>query len=156
MSDIKLEKAKKVYDKLCEVFDKKEIKYQKDEEKLIVHLRISGDDLPMYFIMLIDAERQLMRLTSPLPFNLPEDKRIEGAIAACAATYAIAEGCFDYDITDGSISFRMTAPFMESDIGEELFMYMVAYSSTIVDEYNDKFFAVSKGLLSIDDFLEET
>ena len=154
MSDIKFEVAKKVYDKLCEVFDKRDIRYRKDDENMIVHLGISGDDLPMDFIVIIDEKRQLMRLISPLPFKMPEDKRMEGAIATCAATYAITEGSFDYDISDGTISFRMTASFRESDIGEELFMYMVAYSSAVVDEYNDKFFAIGKGLLDISDYLD--
>ncbi len=154
MNDTNFEAAKVVYDKLCEVFDKREIKYRKDDENMVVHIGINGDDLPMDFIMIIDEKRQLMRLMSPLPFKMPEDKRMEGAIATCAATYAITEGSFDYDISDGTISFRMTASFRESEIGEELFMYMVAYSSAVVDEYNDKFFAVGKGLLSISDYLE--
>ncbi|MGN1409153.1 MAG: hypothetical protein ACI4XJ_03155 [Eubacteriales bacterium] len=155
MSDNRFEAAKNVYDKLCEVFDKRDITYHKDDENMVVNLGITGDDLPMDFVMIIDEKRQLMRLMSPLPFRMPEDKRLEGAIAACAATYAITEGSFDYDISDGSISFRMTASFIESDIGEDLFMFMVAYASTIVDEYNDKFFMIGKGLLGISDFLEQ-
>lgn len=154
MSENKYEAAKKVYDKLCGLLDSKKLKYNKDDDELVVHMRISGDDLPMEFIIVIDEDRQLLRLMSPLPFDVAEDKRMEVAIATCAATNKIVEGCFDYDISDGSISFRMTASFIDSDIGEDLFMYMVAYSTTIVDEYNDKFFAIGKGLMSISDYLE--
>jgi len=152
--EMKLDRAKKVYDTLCEVLEEYEWKYEKDEDELVIKCGAQGEDLPMDIKITVSAGRQMVLLLSHMPFVIAEDKRMEGAIATCAATYVITEGSFDYDISDGTISFRMTASFRESEIGEELFMYMVAYSSAVVDEYNDKFFAVGKGLLSISDYLE--
>lgn len=154
MSYNKIEAAKKVYNKLCNYFDNKKMRYRKDDNKLLVHVSISGDDFPMDIAIVIDEERQLIRLYSPFPFKVPDDKRLDVAIASCASTYAITEGCFDYDISKGTITFRMTASFLESEIGENLFIFMVAYSGKVVDKYNDKLFALSKGLLSISDYLE--
>lgn len=149
----KIELANNVYKTLCEAIDKREWNYKKDEENLVVFFGVSGDDIPMDFILAVDVERQLIRLMSPMPFKMTESKRMEGAIATCVATYWLADGSFDYDITDGSIIFRMTASFRESIIGEGLLQYMISCSCTMVDEYNDKFLAIDKGLLSITDFI---
>jgi len=145
--------AKEVYNTLCGAIERREWNYEKDEEKLVVHFGVSGDDIPMQFILVVDEERQLIRLMSPMPFNMSEDKRMEGAIATCVASFGMADGSFDYDLAEGRIVFRMTASFRESVIGEGLFQYMISCACAMVDEYNDKFLAIDKGLMSINDFI---
>ena len=151
--DKKMKLAKQVYKTMCEALDKRDWHYGKEEEKLLVHFGVNGDDIPLQFIIVVDAERQLIRLVSPLPFKMSESKRIEGAIAACAASYNMADGSFDYDLSDGRIVFRITASFRESEIGEGLMQYMISCTCAMVDEYNDKFLAIDKGILSIGDFI---
>lgn len=150
----KMELAKQVYATLCAAIDRREWNYQKDEEKLVAYFGVSGDDIPMQFILAVDADRQLIRVMSPLPFKMSEAKRMEGAIATCAATYGLADGSFDYDLSDGTIVFRMTASFRESLIGEGLFQYLISCSCAMVDKYNDQFLAIDKGLMSITDFIQ--
>ena len=149
----KMELAKQVYKTLCDAIERREWKFGKDEEKLLVHFSVSGDDIPMQFILVVDAERQLVRLMSPMPYKMSEGKRMEGAIATCAASYGMADGSFDYDLSDGEIVFRMTASFRESLIGEGLLQYMISCSCAMVDKYNDQFLAIDKGLMSITDFI---
>lgn len=146
--------AQKVYKTICAALDAREWTYQKDEAKLLVHFGVSGEDLPMTLILMADADRQLIRVMSPLSFKLDEDKRVEGAIAVCAASYGMADGSFDYDLSDGSIVFRMTASFRESTIGEELIQYLISCTCAMVDKYNDKFLALSKGVMSLEDFIK--
>lgn len=154
MADENLINAKKIYNNLCSFLDAKNMHYDKDDEKLRVDFGMNGDDLPMDFIIFADAERQILRLLSPMPFNFPEDKRMEGAIATCAATFSLADGSFDYDISDGKIVFRMTASFRDVVLGEGTFEYMIACAGATIDKYNDKFFAVGKGLLDITEFIK--
>ncbi len=142
-----------VYATLCQALDARQWKYDKDEEKLVVLFGVNGDDIPMRFIIGVDQERQMIRLVSPLSFKMSEGKRIEGAIAACVATCSMADGCFDYDLSDGQIVFRMTAFYHDCQIGQGLFQYMISCACTMVDEYNDQFLAIDKGLLSIPDFI---
>ena len=149
----KMELAKQVYNWLCSALENREWSFGKDEEKLLVHFGVSGDDIPMQFILVVDAERQLVRLMSPMPYKMSEGKRMEGAIATCAASYGMADGSFDYDLSDGEIVFRMTASFRESLIGEGLLQYMISCSCAMVDKYNDQFLAIDKGLMSITDFI---
>ena len=155
MSEInKSENANKVFRTLCAAIENRGWHFDKIDALRLVSFGVKGDDLPMRFDLIIDEERQLVRLMSRLPFTVDSEYRIEGAIATCAATYKLANGCFDYDIDTGVIRFRMTASFLESEVGEGLFQYMINCSTGTVDQFNDKFFAVCKGMLSISDFLE--
>jgi len=154
MADVnKTELAKKVYTTLCDAIDKREWKYDKEEDDLVVHFGVSGDDIPMQFILVVDEDRQLIRLMSPLPFEISEEKRMEAAIATCVASFGLADGSFDYDLSNGRIVFRMTASFRDSVIGEGLFQYMISCSCAMVDQYNDQFLAIDKGLMTINDFI---
>ena len=81
----KMELAKQVYQTMCDAIDRRNWRYGKDEEKLLVHFGVNGDDIPMQFILIVDADRQLIRVMSQLPFKMSEDKRMEGAIATCVA-----------------------------------------------------------------------
>lgn len=151
--EIKMDLAKEIYSTLCLALDRREWHYKKDEESLVVHFGVNGDDIPMDFIFAVDAERQLVRVMSPLPFKFSEDKRMDGAIATCVASFGLADGSFDYDISTGIVIFRMTATYRESKLGDGLFQYMISCSTAMVDEFNDKFLAIEKGLLSIGDFI---
>lgn len=151
----KINLAKEVYSTLCKALDNRGWKYEKDEEEFLVHFGVNGEDLPINFVILVDVDRQLIRVLSSLPFKMSEEKRIDGAIAACAATYKMADGGFEYDISDGSIVFKTAACFSESVIGEGIFRYMIALTCAMVEKYNDKFFALNKGLIKIEDFLKE-
>jgi hypothetical protein len=65
MSEIKMERAKKVYATLCEALDDRNWKYENVDDELLVHFTVNGDDLPMQFIIFVDVDRQLLRLLSP-------------------------------------------------------------------------------------------
>ena len=146
--------AKKVYEDLCAALERRDWNFQRHDEDLVITFGVNGEDIPMDFIFVVDAERQLLRVLSKLPFAVPEDKRIDIAIATCAASYGLADGSFDYDIEKGIIFFRLTSSFRNSSIGDGLFDYLVGISCFTVDKYNDKFMALSKGFISIEDFIK--
>lgn len=146
-------RAKEVYNTLCSAIEAREWKYEKDEENLVAYFGVNGNDMPMQFILVVDEERQLVRLMSPLPFNMSEDKRVDGALATCVASFSMVDGSFDYDLSDGRIVFRMTTSFRGSVIGEGVFQYMISCACAMVEEYNDKFLAIDKGCMSINDFI---
>ena len=56
-------------------------------------------------------------------------------------------------LVDGSITFRMTASFRESVIGEGLFNYMIDCAAATVDQFNDKLYALNEGLIDVSAFL---
>ena len=153
MADEKLARAQKVYQTLCAALDARNWKYKRDEENLRITCSARGDDLPMEINIAVDSNKQLIILLSHLPFIIPEDKRLDVAIATSVVNNKLVDGSFDYDITDGHMFFRMTSSFIESEIGNELFDYMLMCSCYTIDEYNDKFLMLGKGKMSIQDFL---
>ncbi len=151
----KKEAAAKVFDILCASLDHNDWHYKKydDEDGLRITCTARGDDLPIDLEIRVDEERRMVMLLSRLPFKMAEDKLLDGAIAVSAANYKLANGCFDYDIKSGFLAFRMTCSYVENTLSEELFQYMLLCSASTVDEFNDKFFMLSKGMLSIEAFL---
>lgn len=145
--ETKVKQAIMVYKTLCAVLDKHDWKYDAHPDDLVITFRYVGDDLPMDFVMGIDTERQLIRMLSRLPVKFGKDLRVDGAIATAVINYRLADGSFDYDYSEGTVTFRLTATFLDSLISEDLLLYMVGCACATVDNYNDKLFMVSKGML---------
>ena len=154
MSDNKMIFAQETYNGLCKSLDNIGWKYQRNDEELKIMFGVNGDDLAMHFLIIVDVERQLIRLLSLLPFQMSANKRVDGAIAICAINYLLADGNFDLDVETGNIIFKLTSSFRSSLIGEEAFNYMVDVSCHTIDLYNDKLEALSDGRISIEDFLK--
>ena len=150
----KLKNAQSVYKTLCDTLDARNWKYEKTPDELVVEFKVTGEDLPMDFLVAVDVERELIRLMSRMPFAFSAEKRFDGAIVTCHANYRMCDGSFDYDIESGRIFFRMTSSFRDSLISQELFNYMIDCSCAMVDYYNDKFLMVDKGILSVVDFFK--
>lgn len=150
----KLMQAKATFDVLCRTLDSDNWHYKKDEENLRIECGARGEDLPMEITIKVDTDRQVVLLFSRLPFAIQEDKRLDVAIALSAINNTIVDGCFDYDIKSGNIFFRMTNSFLDSTIGQEVFLYMMYCSCKTIDDYNDKILMLAKGMLSMEQFLE--
>ncbi len=155
MDEMQKRRAQEVYSTLQEALDAQNWHYQTHADSLAITLEVNGDDIPMDFVLLVDGEREIVRMISLLPFKATEDKRIELAIATSQANFALADGCFVYDVEDGTIMFRITSSYRGSIISIDLLRYMINMACAIVDEYNDKFLAISTGALSLKEFLDE-
>ncbi len=155
MVDEKLQRAKKVYENLCTAMEKRGWPFNRNDEMLSIQCGAQGDDLPMEIKVIIDAEKELIMLLSRLPFVVPEDKRFDVAVAASVTNDRLVDGSFDFDISNGRMFFRLTSSFIESEIGEELFVYMIMVSCKTIDDFNDKFFMLEKGMLSLENFISE-
>ena len=152
--DESMAKAKETFDTLCQMLDNRKWHYEKFEDKLRIKSNIRSDDLPIDFVMRVNPKNQIVSFLSWLPFRVEEAKRIDVALATCVVNYRLADGSFDFDLSDGEILFRLTSSFRDSAPGEELFEYMVMVSATTIDAYNDKLFMVSKGVMSLQQFME--
>lgn len=155
MDEKKLRNAQSVYKTMCEMLDDKQLRYEKHIEDLVVTFAMRGDDLPIQIILNVDAERQLVRLLSPIPLTVGEDKRLECAIATSQVNYYLADGSFDFDYKGGKIIFRLTSSFTDSLLSKELFEYMVSVTCYTVDDYNDKFLSLAKGQLPLEAFFKK-
>lgn len=143
-----------VYETICKMFDEKNFHYKRREDDHVITCQVRGDDLPMDILFAVHDDRQIVQLLSPMPFTVPEDKRMDIALAITVINNRLVDGSFDFDLSKGRITFRQTASYIESILGKELFEYMLMVSASTVDEYNDKFLMIAKGMVSFEQFLE--
>lgn len=149
MSDTR---TKEIYEMLCSALDAREWRYNRIDEKNAVFYGVNTEDLPMEFTIAVEGES--VRLFSALTTKFDEDKRMDGCIATNFANSKLADGCFDFDLSNGSILFRMNHSLRGGCIpNNDFFYYIIDFASFAVDEYNDRFLALSKGYVSIQDFL---
>ena len=152
--ELKMARAKKVYETVCAALDHRGWSYGKEEQELLVHFTVSGDDIPMQMMIFVQEEQELVTVLSPLPFKMSENKRIEGAIATCVASYGMMDGSFDFDMAKGSIAFRLVSSYRDSVLGEGVIQYMISCACAMADQYNDRFLALDKGMISIQEFIK--
>ncbi len=155
MADAKIIKAQEIYSTIIKTLDGMGWTYDRDDEKLTITTGAKGDDFPIRIIIRSLAESETLSILCPLGFNMSEKARVEGAIAVTVANYGMIRGGFDYDFMDGEIRFRLTAPFTDTELSTELIKLLILIAANTVDDYNDKFFMISKGMLSIQDFIKQ-
>ncbi len=155
MAEVNMTKAKEVYRTLLKMLDAKKFKYERHDEDLLIKSGIRGEDLPVEFIMVVIPKNEVVQFISPMPFNIAEDKRVEAAVAVAIANYGLINGSFDFDLSDGEIRFRLTTSYRDSTLGKDLFEYMMMVGASTVDNYNDKFLMLSKGIITVEQFMEQ-
>lgn len=153
MADAKqIRQAQEVYVTLCEMLDERNWHYEKDLDELNISCGVQGDDIPMPIRITVEAERQIILLFSHLPFDIPEDKRAEMALAVTLVNYKLVNGCFDFSPSKGTLLFRMVSSFRDCVISPDLLAYMMDVSCGTVDEYNEKLQALADGSMTFSQF----
>lgn len=156
MSELKdIELARSTFNTLCKSLDNNNWKYKPDVEDMSVFFCARGEDLPIDINIKVDAERKLVWLASKMPYNILEDKRVEIAVAVSVINNSLIDGNFDYDIKTGNLYFTMTNSFIESRLSENVFSYMFFCACQTIDEYNDKLLMLSKGVISLEEFISD-
>ena len=146
--------AETMYETLRKMLAERDFDFDKDDNNFEVVCQAVGDDLPMTVRIGVDAKRMLISLISQMPFYVKESRRNEMAVAVCRANCGIPDGGFDFDVSDGSIMFRMTSSYRQSLISKDLFEYMLFASFNTIDRYNDVFFRVATTDMTIDEIVK--
>ena len=152
--ELNMKKARQVYESFHGMLDSKRWRYDKNDEEMTITTGVKGDDLPIDLFVSIRPRQEIVHLRSVFPFHVPQGKRVDCAIAVAVANYGLCDGSFDYDVNDGEISFRLTSSYRESTLGNDLFEYMLMVSAGTVDDYNDRLLKLSKGEITLQQFIE--
>ncbi len=152
--EVNMERAREVYYSIVDHLNSMNWTYDRHDEDLVISTGIKSEDLPINFLIMVNAKNQVVQFISKLPFNMSEDKRVEGAIAVSVANYGLVDGSFDYDIADGEIRYRLTCSYRGSNITGDLIDYIIVIASQTVEDYNDRFFMLSKGMIKLEKFVE--
>ena len=155
MADEKIMKhAQTVYETICSMLTKKDWKFTRHDEDLVITCGARGEDLPMEFVIIVNPKAQVVSMYSNMPYSIGKEKRVEAAVAVHIANHGLINGTFAYDIGAGSIRFRIVSSFRGSILSEELFEYMILVAASTIDQYNDKFLMISNGMLNVQQFAE--
>lgn len=144
--------AKALFGTLCNALDDMQWTYNKDEENLVLETAATGDSFTIRLRVRINADRQVMYLKSPLPFNVKEDTRELLTKAICYANYQILNGSFEYDQSDGYVAFKVVVPFMNSLIGKAVCNYMIIMSCKMMDTFAEPLLLLTNKEIDYDEF----
>lgn len=150
-----MEKAIAEYDLLCSTLDEMGWRYEKDKSRLSVETIVQGEDIPIKYLIQIVPDLQLLRLYSHMPFIVPEDKRLEMSYILNYINSKLVDGSFDFDVNSGGMLFRITSSFIDSEIGNLIFTYIIHTTAVVVDEFNDKLFEYADGQITFEQLMEK-
>ena len=153
MSTINTQKPEQVLDAIGAVLDNMGLSYGKEDDMIM--LEVVGKDIPMEFRFSVNPKKETIVVYSRLPIDVVEEKSEPIVYAICATNYKILNGCFEYDEERGSIFFRMTESYRNSEISEEMIRYLIRCSLNTVDDYNDKLLLISRGLMMLEEYEKE-
>lgn len=143
---------------ICAMLDEGDWHYDVNEKKLSITFVLKGDYFNLDIKIVVDPDRSRVTLFIFAPFTVPNDKRIDVALAVNMINSLLINGCFDFNIKDGSILFRMTNSFRDSELSKDVFAYMLYCSCMTAGKYDDKLFMISKGAFNLEqlrEFLDE-
>lgn len=150
---MKSDAARAVYETLCGTLERAKVIFTRNDEALRVDYTYKGDDLLMPFMFIVDPDREFVSLISPMSPRVKEEKRLDMAVALSLLNYRLAFGCFDLDMNDGELRFRMVNGYRDTPLSEEVFAMMLQTGHAIVEKYNDKLYTLAAGIISLEQFV---
>ena len=147
--------GKEIFQMFVDYLNSINFNFDTDEDHLVIHFTAQGNDLPQPTIIQIIEERTVIRILSPIPGDIPEDKRVETAIAVASANDHMLNGRFDFNMERGKLVFNLVQFYGDMDITETVIRYMFSVVFGSTDKYNDRFFMLGKGMMSLEDFLNK-
>lgn len=144
---------RELYELMCAALDERSWKYKRHDEECFIEYGMNGEDIPMSFLM--SVHNGAVQNYSVIPAAMDEEHRVDGAVVVAFVNNLLPDGCFDYDLQTGRISFRLCYPIMDALPGKELFYHVIDLAGWAVDRYNDSFLMLAKGLISLNDFIKK-
>lgn len=137
-------KSWKNYITLCNVLERNDIGYERDDKDLCVKCNVIGNNTEMNMLFAINPSKMLITLFCPISIKAEKEKMADMALAVCMVNNTLADGSFCLDTRDGLMYYKVTSSFYESNVNETVFEYMLSTAVNTVDEYYEKFDKLAK------------
>ena len=124
-----------------------------DPDMMAYSFKISGEDFPMLIKISVRENNNILHLYSLIPVEPDSSKLASLAVAVCHASSGLVDGCFDLDRENNQIGFKMIVSYDNDRIDGGIFHYMVQTATRIIDHYNDVFYLINTGKLSVAELL---
>lgn len=145
------------YQSLKNYLNKNDLHYTEDQEdNKAIYISFDTKDFPIQNRIVITESPNTLVLYSYFTFEVEEEKRLEAAMGVAMVNYALSAGCFDFDVTNGKMVFRIqTCYSQDGRIEDDFISYLIINANHIVDYFNDKLFFLVSGKTSLDDFYQQ-
>lgn len=147
--------AQETLDVFAGMFEKRGWKYNRSDEHGCIYTGIVGDDLPMNIMIRADAGAGVLQIVSKIPVDMAPEKIVEAAIIVNEFNDGRLLGNFDMDVTRGLIIFKTCTCIADSRVSEEACSLLFDYTVRMIDNYNDKFLMLNKGMLTMEKILAD-
>lgn len=143
-------KAYQAFKKYLDSIDWEYYANEDDDARYTIGTATKGDDFAIHLFFNFIVKPEVIYVSSPMPYKIPAEKRAEIAIAVNIANYKLREGCFDYNVENGAISFRLTQSIRGgATINKEICESLLGLVVSTVENYNDKFDMIAKGKMTL-------
>lgn len=149
----KRERADAVYKCFCGFLDGKGYKYRADVSERSIILQFSGEDFPMTALFRVEEENERVFVYSKLPFEMQRSKHVDLVMATTYINQVLPIGTFCVDADERACSFESCEVYAGlSGFSAEYAERVIMSAFSAIEKYNDKLFAVNKGLMSVKEF----
>ena len=149
----KKERADAVYKCYCDFLDSKGFKYQSDNSERSIILQITGEDFPMTTLFKVEEEHERTFIFSKIPFEANKDKIPDLIMATTLINQILAVGAFCVDTDNLYCSYESNEIFTGlSGFNPDYAERVIISAFSAIEKYNDKLFAINKGLLNLKEF----
>lgn len=148
-------KAEEIYGQILDVIKRRKWEVDERPDDLELALNMEGEDLPISMNIRIKERLEAISIFCNLPFEMVEENRMAVAAAINFVNGNLKEGNFDFNLKTGDVGFRHTALYSEgSIISDHLIEHMLDVTVEALNRYTAMIFALSKGMISLEKFLE--
>ncbi len=149
----KKERADAVFSCFCAYLDGKNYKYGKDESERSIVLQLTGEDFPMTVLFKVEEENERTFVFSKIPFEVQKEKLVDLVMATTYINQVLAVGTFCVDLDNDYCSYESNEIFTGlSGFGEAYAEQVILSAFSAIEKYNDKLFAINKGLMTVKEF----
>ena len=150
--------AEAVYDTVCRALEGMGMKILKDRNEdgsLVAVSRVISDEFKLTLILMVRHQIDTITLIAGLPLTVPLKLRMWMAAAVCTVNGAIFEGNFNYDMEAGSVLYRLTENYLDTQIGEKQIRSMVTKAVRTIDIYGIKMRRFCEEIVTLEEFIED-
>ena len=152
----KRERADAVFKCYCDFLDGKNFKYQRDESERSIILQITGEDFPMTTLFKVEEEHERTFVFSKIPFEAQKEKLTDLIMATTFINQVLAIGAFCVDTENLYCSFESNEIYTGLEgFNAEYAERVIISAFSAIEKYNDKLFAINKGLMTVRDFSKQ-
>lgn len=155
MDDKKSAAADLTFETLCEFLDGNKWEYEKDAKNRKATCLVKGESSDIQILFNIFEDDRLISVASPMPFDVPQERCRQLAVAVSRANYGMVDGNFDFDHINGTIFFRMTTSFAGGIVGRGVFEYMTHITCETMNEYEPVFKELCLRDVSVEDIIKK-